>query len=240
MALSLVIPAAIALASEFFPLLVTKIAGDKAGEVAEKVIDTAATIADLPENADVKDIISKIKGDKLALKEIQIQFELLNQQEHERILEDRQKAREYQIAVGPGGRWRGNIMLAGVTLGLIACIWIVIGYKGSIEEGVLALVTTIAGAFLKMFSDAFAFEFGSSRGSKNKDLQVREFKDALMQAGKDNQRSMMDVAKAQAKQLDLVEKGLLSKVAGANLSTTQQHQTPTSRDFVGDLIAGQI
>nr|WP_319516586.1 hypothetical protein [uncultured Cohaesibacter sp.] len=239
MVLSLFVPTAIALASEFFPLLVTKIAGSKAGEVAEKVVETAAVVADLPVDADVKDIISRIKGDKEATLKLQYEFELLNQQEHERILEDRKSAREYQMAMGPGGRTRGDIMLIAVAVGLIICISLVI-LKQPMNQGILALVTTVSGALLKMFSDAFAFEFGSSRGSKEKDLQVREFKEALLQIGKDGQREMADVAKAQVKRLDMVKRREDTSSQFVATQTEDQTQMPTSRNFVKQLIMGNI
>ena len=53
----------------------------------------------------------------------------------------------------------------------------------------LALVTTVAGARLKMLSDAFAFEFGSSRGSREKDTQLADFRQALIDVGKDSRQA---------------------------------------------------
>ena len=91
-----------------------------------------------------------------------------------------------------------NYMLIGVTVGLVTCIatGLIISIKDKpIDPGVLALITTVAGALLKMFSDAFAFEFGSSRGSKEKDAQVTEFKNALLCIGESQGEA--------AKELDL-------------------------------------
>lgn len=70
-------------------------------------------------------------------------------------------------------------MLIGVVIGLVVCVGGVV-MREITDPGSLALVTTIAGALLKMLSDAFAFEFGSSAGSKNKDHQIERFQEALI------------------------------------------------------------
>ena len=257
MVLPLLIPAAVSLASEFFPLLVTKIAGDRAGEVAEKVVDTAAAVAGLPRDAEPREIIERIKGDQLALEKIRYEFELLNQQEHERILEDRQNAREYQMAIGERGRRRGDIMLAGVSIGLAVCVALVLvpqfiigadGEPSSLSTGELALVTTVAGALLKMLSDAFAFEFGSSRGSKEKDSQIKEFKDALVKVGSERQVAADELIRSQSRRLATTEDAIARAIvtAPAPVAAAAAGAAPTTaaapreRDFVADLVAGRV
>ena len=87
-------------------------------------------------------------------------------------------ARRYQAQVGMRGRLRGTLMLLGVVVGLVAIIIAV--FRGPTDPATLALLTTIAGALLKMLSDAFAFEFGSSLGSKEKDAHIENIQKALM------------------------------------------------------------
>ena len=251
------IPAAIAIASEFFPLLATKLAGRDAGEVAETVVNAAAAAAGLPADADVATIISKIKAEPRAAEQLRYQFELLNQQEHERMLEDRQSARRYQIEAGADGRVRGNWMLGGVSLGLVSCI--LVAYVASqstngrtIDPALLALVTTIAGALLKMLSDAFAFEFGSSRGSREKDTQLADFREAMIQVGKDNRRAATEIIRDSQAQIPNIAQQVIKATdtaiaAGASAVATGSaaaakvvDKVLERRDFVGQLVAGQL
>jgi hypothetical protein len=171
------VPAAIAIASEFFPVLATKLGGKRGREVAESVIQVAATVAGTPRDADPRDIIAALKKDEAKAAEVRLRLEELDQEEHERIVEDRMDARRYQASIGPRARLRGTVMLLGVVAGLVA---IIIAVFHSADPGALALLTTIAGALLKMLSDAFAFEFGSSLGSKDKDATIENFQRALI------------------------------------------------------------
>ncbi len=62
-------------------------------------------------------------------------------------------------------------MLA-LAFGALVTIVVLINGNASIKPEVLAIFNMAVGALLKMISDAFQFEFGSSRGSKEKDLQM--------------------------------------------------------------------
>jgi hypothetical protein len=252
MALPLLIPVAIRLAAEFLPTLAAKIAGENAEKVARAVVETATGVAGLPENAKPAEIIEAIRGNPQAMEEIRYRFEQLNQQEHERILDDRQKAREHQERMGESGRRRGDIMLIGVSIGLAVCVAVVLA-PGLIKEGAkldtgeLALVTTIAGALLKMMSDAFAFEFGSSSGSKEKDRLIGDFKEALVRVGEERQtaarETTREIIRNQQEGLATVTRAFVKTVGAANgaaPTATAANQPPPPRDFVADLIAGRI
>lgn len=233
--LPFLIPAAVAIASEVFPNIVTKIAGDRAGEVAEKVVRTAASVADMPADAKPQEILARINADETRRQELRFKLEQLDREEHERILEDRRHAREYQIRAGSR---RGNIMLIGVSAGLAFCILAVM-WEGALEGTEVGLVTTVAGALLKMLSDAFAFEFGSSRGSKQKDDQILEFKNALMQAGEERDRTAREVIQQQQRRIENAEDKVL-QAARLPAAAAAAEEAPASRDFVGDLIAGRV
>ena len=60
-------------------------------------------------------------------------------------------------------------MIWGAVLGLIACLLVLAFFKQSIPGEVVDIVSTIAGIFGACLRDAFQFEFGSSRGSREKD-----------------------------------------------------------------------
>jgi hypothetical protein len=186
---SFLVPSAIAITAEFFPVLATKLGGPRGKKVAEHIVDAAARIAGLPRDADPREIIAALGEDGAKADELRLRLEELDQQEHQRIVEDRADARRYQASIGARARMRGTFMLLGVVAGLIACIAAVL--TGTTDPAPLALVTTISGALLKMLSDAFAFEFGSSAGSKEKDAHIENI-----------QRALIDTARARGERDD--------------------------------------
>jgi hypothetical protein len=184
MALPMFLPTAVAIAAEYFPLLATRLGGKRGGRIAEEVVEIAASVAGTPPDASAREIIAGLKKDPARAEALRVRLAELDVQGHEAELRDRESARQYQTSIGARGRMRGNIMLGGVVVGLVACVFAVFVSRGTAETrldpGVLALLTTIAGALLKMLSDAFAFEFGSSAGSKEKDQQIERFQQALV------------------------------------------------------------
>jgi hypothetical protein len=149
--LPLLIPAALALAKEFLPDLVGKIAGDTSGRVAGAVLDQVESMTGTRE-PDAAAAILRADPDKvLALRGQVIEA-------YERIevayLADRQSARA---------------MVAGATAVLLACIVVLVAYREGIPGEAVGIISTVAGLAGGCLKDAFGFEFGSSRGSKDKD-----------------------------------------------------------------------
>ncbi|OSP56719.1 hypothetical protein [Pseudoruegeria sp. SK021] len=223
---ALLISSAIKIAAEFFPTLATKIGGKNAGTVAEQIVEAALTTASLGPDASVEEVISKLRDDQQAQQELQIKLSMLDAEESARELADRQSARDYQATVGADGRMRANLMLGAVVLGLIVCIF-VIARPGGVGDNNAAfgLITTIAGALLKMFSDAFAFEFGSSRGSRDKSEQINRFTDQLEAVGRENtaliRRSIPPAAAQQAAAPPTPPAATAPETQSAALTTTR-------------------
>ncbi|MDR0555401.1 MAG: hypothetical protein LBG20_00070 [Holosporaceae bacterium] len=71
-----------------------------------------------------------------------------------------------------GRNKRLNIMVIGAALGLICCLLILTSYRGDLPGEVVGIISTIAGIFGACLKDAYSFEFGSSRGSKDKDDRI--------------------------------------------------------------------
>jgi 1,4-dihydroxy-2-naphthoate octaprenyltransferase len=67
---------------------------------------------------------------------------------------------------------RMNIMVIGAALGLIACLLMLTSYKGNLSGEAVGIISTISGIFGACLKDAYSFEFGSSRGSKDKDEKI--------------------------------------------------------------------
>lgn len=67
---------------------------------------------------------------------------------------------------------RADIMVVSAALGLIACLSSLAVFKGELPGEAVGIISTISGIFGACLKDAYAFEFGSSRSSKNKDLRL--------------------------------------------------------------------
>jgi hypothetical protein len=229
----ILVPVAIRLASQFFPMLATKIAGPRAESIAREVVDAAANAAGLPGSTDVTAISASLNGNPMAREELQYRFEELNL----KYVADMQDARRSQEQ--RGGE-RATWMLIGVAGGLIAVIFLVA--MTPLTEVQLAFVTTVGGALLKMFSDAFAFEYGSSRGSKEKDAQVTEFKQALVRVGEERGAAARQMIESQQRVLsETVERATAgSQAAVQAIAQTAAESAQQSRDFVSQLVRGEV
>lgn len=241
MAVPFLVPAAIAIASEFFPVLATKLGGKRGREVAEHIIQLAATVAGTPKDAEPREIIAALKEDEAKAAELRLRLEELDQEEHQRIVDDRMDARRYQASIGARARLRGTMMLLGVVAGLIAIIVAVV--QGTGDPTSVALLTTIAGALLKMLSDAFAFEFGSSSGSKEKDATIDGIQKALMDTARSRNAQLEGEREAVrtmalSRPADPEPKPPASVPAGPGQeSETTVKASIKSRDFVAELVA---
>jgi hypothetical protein len=240
------LPAAIAIASEFFPDLIGKLGGKRAGVVAERVVATAARAASLPPDASPNQIAEALRSDQAAQAKLRLELAQLDQEEFQRELEDREAARQYQLALGAEGRSRGNIMLLGVSIALLACVLVVVLPKlfgeQSLASGELALVTTVAGALLKMLSDAFAFEFGSSRGSKEKDEQIARFQESLERINQGREASARDMIRAQEERITQAQQAVFQTAARSvpAVAAALAAEPEGPRDFVAQLVRGEV
>ncbi|MBE3636679.1 hypothetical protein [Mangrovicoccus algicola] len=219
-----VIWTAFSIAKRYLPQLTGRLFGEKGEATAEKVVDLATGLLGLPKSAGTEEIMERLAGDSLAAEQLQLSLAQIEYEEYKAEIEDRASARRSQEARGSA---RGNWMLGGVTLGLLACL-VAVATGRITETGALALITTIAGALLKMLSDAFAFEFGSSRGSKEKDAQITEFKQAMLQFGSESIRRTAETAEKAVSRAPVV-------MAPAAAAPEAAPERPTSRDFVDEL-----
>lgn len=90
-------------------------------------------------------------------------------------LADRESARARDVEVrkySAGTNTRADVMVAGAVLGLIACLAVMCLFRKDIPGEAVGIISTIAGIFGACLKDAYAFEFGSSRGSKEKDALI--------------------------------------------------------------------
>ncbi|MFG6462295.1 hypothetical protein ACG04Q_12005 [Roseateles sp. DXS20W] len=162
------IPIAVQLA-QFAPSLLRFF---KAGDASTAVADQVASLAQQVSGAKTPaEALEAIKANA----ELQQQFNLrameLDAQLDLAYLADRQSARARDIEFIKAGQHntRADVMVGLAALGLIACLVVLTVFRGSIPGEVIGLISTIASLFGVCMRDAYQFEFGSSRGSREKD-----------------------------------------------------------------------
>jgi hypothetical protein len=97
--------------------------------------------------------------------------------EMERVrLADVADARKRDTAIIAAGRtnMRADLMVLGAVAGLIACLVVLVAFRAQVPGEVVGIVSTVAGIFGACLRDAFQFEFGSSRGSKDSGEALRQ------------------------------------------------------------------
>lgn len=90
------------------------------------------------------------------------------------IIDDRNNARQRDmtfVQVGKPNR-RADIMVISAAVGLMACLLAMTYFANQMPGEAVGIISTVAGIFGSCLKDAYAFEFGSSRGSKDKDSTV--------------------------------------------------------------------
>lgn len=163
-------PISIGLAlAQFAPSLIRLFSGsDKAADLAENVIDVAKTITGADDGEQALKVL-QANPDKVFEFREAIGAQLVDLEKA--YLADRSDARQRDIEVRKvsGGNLRADLAVLAVVLGLIACLFVLVYFQGDIPGEVVGIISTIAGIFGACLKDYFSFEFGSSRGSKEKD-----------------------------------------------------------------------
>ncbi|TGW15841.1 hypothetical protein [Candidatus Hepatobacter penaei] len=157
----------------FFPAIVNWLKGESGSKIAENIVEAARSITGAE---DKPSIFKRLSEDPKAL--IDFQKTLLKIAQVYRLEEvaDRATARARDIAYIHAGRQnlRADIMVLSAAFGLILCLISLGLYKSTLPGEAVGIISTIAGIFGACLKDAYAFEFGSSRGSKEKDLHVKD------------------------------------------------------------------
>ena len=181
----LLLTAGVSLAKEFLPDLIGEIAGDKAEKVAELVVDTAATVTGATHNEILKDpdiAAAQLRANPNLVMELRDRAAARILELEKAYLQDRQNARRRDVELHKAGfhNWWADVMVISAMTALVVIVLVV--YQAYIEgkeldAGLMSFMGMVAGAVLAMLKDAFAFEFGSSRSSRDKT-------DALINGGR--------------------------------------------------------
>jgi hypothetical protein len=142
---------------------------DEAEATAQKVVDIATTVtgSKSPEEA-----LQKIQADEEMKKAFRLAVLDHDRQMEEMAAADRRDARARDVELRKAGdkNRRADVMVIGAVVGLISCLAVLIFFRKEIPGEAVGIISTIAGIFGACLKDAYAFEFGSSRGSKEKDM----------------------------------------------------------------------
>lgn len=146
--------------------------GEKPVAVAEKVVQIAQTVTGkgTPEEA-----LAAMRENAQLAQQFNLAALAADSDLQKAYLADRANARARDVEVRKltgGYNWRADIMVVACVLALYFMVNKIVG--DAIKPEVLAIFNMAIGALLKMLGDAFAFEFGSSRGSKEKDALLKD------------------------------------------------------------------
>lgn len=153
--------------AQFAPQVIKWVSGsDKAAEAAAKVVGIAESVTGKKNQAAVE----AIKSDPALLSNFRLQLFAAEAQLDALYLLDRQDARKRDATLAASGRhnWRGDLLALLAVGGLVMCVWLVARDLAMPERAVNAIMF-VAGVLAAAVRDVYNFEFGSSRGSKDKD-----------------------------------------------------------------------
>lgn len=143
--------------------------GEKPAAVVEHVLQIAQSVtgATTPEAA-----LASMRENAQLAQQFNLAALAADTKLEELYLADREGARQRDVEVRKldgGKNKRADVMVAIDAVGLIACLVVLAVYRQQLSGEVIALISTIASIFGLCLRDAHQFEFGSSRGSRDKD-----------------------------------------------------------------------
>lgn len=140
----------------------------QAEQAATAVLEVAKQVTG---RADPADAVAAINADPALVLRFRQRIAEMSHEMDLAFLADRADARKRDVALVQAGQRnvRADVMVALDVLGLIACLVILALYRQALPGEAVGIISTVAGIFGACLRDAHQFEFGSSRGSQNKD-----------------------------------------------------------------------
>lgn len=144
-------------------------AGEKSATIAEKVIGIAQTVTGAPTG---EAALAAMQQNAQLAQEFNLAALQADTDLEQAYLADRKDARARDVALRQAGfaNKRADWMVIGDVIGLVACLVVLAVFRKEIPGEVVSLLSTVASIFGLCLRDAHQFEFGSSRGSKEKDV----------------------------------------------------------------------
>lgn len=154
--------------AQFVPTVGKWLFGENKAAAAEKLIEIAKEVTGKPSD---KSALATLAQRPELLLEFQKTVMRWERDLEETVALDRRSARERDKAFVESGRKniRGDVMVVAAALGLVSCLLLLAFFRGKMPGEAVGIISTVAGIFGSCLKDAYAFEFGSSRGSRDKD-----------------------------------------------------------------------
>ena len=153
--------------AQFAPSIIKWVTGsEKAGEAAGRVVEIAQAVT----GKQGTDALDAIKADPTLAMQFRQQVMANEADLDKAYLIDRQDARNRDVALAAAGRsnHRADILSVLAVGALVFCVWMVAS-NAELAGGAREAIMFVAGVFAAAVRDVYGFEFGSSRGSKEKD-----------------------------------------------------------------------
>lgn len=217
----------IPLVADVAPSVVRFLVGDKAADSTQKVTKAASLVAktvkqvtgfDVTTEKGVEEVRKQLQENpnlqkelKIELLRVDLELERIELDRDKAYLADTQDARAISIERLKAGSsdMRANLMLTLAFVAVIAIIVLLITMDTSGNEAVMGFVLGIGGMFARNIGSAFDFEFGSSKGSKDKDakmqLQSAELQLSTHERIADKQEEVEDIANLVKKQIEAAQ-----------------------------------
>ncbi|MDR1476239.1 MAG: hypothetical protein LBI20_02875 [Holosporales bacterium] len=153
------------------PKITKWLSGASIDFVSRQILDIAKSVTNSKNETEA---VEKLKNDKRMF--FLFQRALINSEREIElaVIKDKDNARTRDIAIVNTGRRniRADIMVIAAAVGLVACLATIVIYHKSLPGEAIGIISTVSGIFGACLKDAYNFEFGSSRGSKEKDQTV--------------------------------------------------------------------
>lgn len=164
------IDVALRIASQFAPGLVRRLAGDRAGDVAESILSLGGLVTG---ETDPEAIAARLEADANAAHEFRMQAAQIDLELARMDHANTADARARDTAMIEAGRnnTRADVLAYASLAGLFALIVLVVWSQPQ-DPWVQGMVGAVVGFLTKAALDVFNFEFGSSRGSKAKEATL--------------------------------------------------------------------
>lgn len=166
-------PLSIALGlAQFAPSLMRYLgAGEASAVVAERAVALAQSVTGASTGAQA---VEQLQASAELADKYRLAVLAADQELELACLTDRQSARSRDVELIRAGRpnTRADVMVVGAVAGLIACLVCLIWFRQGLPGEAVGIISTVAGIFGACLRDAFQFEFGSSRGSREKDTVI--------------------------------------------------------------------
>lgn len=168
------IPIALQLA-QFAPQVVKWVTGsDSASAAATAIVGLAQQVTKTTSPDEALEVVRTDPSAALAFKQAVLESET---DLDKAFLVDRQDARKRDVAYVTSNRynWRGDLLAVLAVGGLIGCVYL-IARDTALPERAVNAIMFVAGVLASCARDVYGFEFGSSRGSKEKDAVIQQIK----------------------------------------------------------------